>query len=37
VKTQTLHIAGDRNAVRTQSIVIALQTLIGLLEQREDI
>src|SRR5687767_9751494 len=37
VKAQTLHIAGDRNAVRTQSIVVALQTLIGLLEQREDI
>ena len=37
VKTRTEHIAGDRNAVRTRSIVIALETLIGLLEQREDI
>ena len=37
VKTQTEHIAGDRNAVRTRSIVVALETLIGLLEQREDI
>ncbi|HKO67140.1 MAG TPA: CinA family protein [Burkholderiaceae bacterium] len=37
VKTRTLHIAGDRNAVRTQSIIVALETLIGLLEQREDI
>ena len=37
VKTQTEHIAGDRNAVRTRCIVVALETLIGLLEQREDI
>ena len=37
VKTRTLHIGGDRNAVRTQSIIVALETLIGLLEQREDI
>src|SRR5678816_3758432 len=37
VKTRTEHITGDRNEVRTRSIVIALETLIGLLEQREDI
>lgn len=37
VKTRTEHLTGDRNTVRTQSIVVALQTLIGLLEQREDI
>lgn len=37
VKTQTLHINGDRAAVRTHSIIVALETLVGLLEQREDI
>ena len=37
VKTQMLHINGDRAAVRTQSIIVALKTLVGLLEQREDI
>jgi nicotinamide-nucleotide amidase len=37
VKTQTLHIDGDRAAVRTQSIVVALRTLVGLLQRREDI
>lgn len=37
VKTQTRHISGDRAAVRTQSIIVALETLVGLLEQREDI
>lgn len=37
VKTQTRHIDGDRAAVRTQSIIVALDTLVGLLEQREDI
>lgn len=37
VKTRTEQIMGDRNAVRTRSIIIALETLIGLLEQREDI
>jgi len=37
VQTRTVHIAGDRNAVRVQSIVVAIETLIGLLEQREDI
>jgi len=37
VKTQTLHISGDRAAVRTQSIIVALNKLVGLLQQREDI
>jgi len=37
VKTRTEHITGDRSAVRTRSIIVALETLIGLLEQREDI
>lgn len=37
VKTQTLHLEGDRAAVRTRSIIVALETLVGLLEQREDI
>ena len=37
VKTQTQHISGDRAAVRTQSIIFALKTLVGLLEQRQDI
>ena len=37
VKTRTEQIVGDRNAVRTRSIIVALETLIGLLEQREDI
>lgn len=37
VKTQTQHISGDRAAVRTQSIIVALDTLAGLLEKRQDI
>ncbi len=37
VKTQTQHIRGDRAAVRTGSIIVALETLVGLLEKREDI
>lgn len=37
VKTDTKRLEGDRAAVRTQSIVIALETLIGLLKQRQDI
>lgn len=37
VKTRTQQVPGDRSAVRTQSIIVALETLIGLLEQREDI
>lgn len=37
VKTRTLHLDGDRATVRTLSIIVALQTLVGLLEQREDV
>jgi nicotinamide-nucleotide amidase len=37
VKTESQRFDGDRAAVRTQSIVHALQTLIGLLQQRQDI
>jgi nicotinamide-nucleotide amidase len=37
VKTDTKRLEGDRAAVRTQSIVIVLETLIGLLKQRQDI
>jgi nicotinamide-nucleotide amidase len=37
VKTDTKRLEGDRAAVRTQSIVIALETLIGLLRQRQDV
>ena len=37
VKTRTEHITGDRSAVRTRSIIVALERLIALLEQREDI
>ena len=37
VKTLTEHLPGDRHAVRTGSIMLALETLVGLLEQREDI
>jgi len=37
VKTETLHFDGDRAAVRTQSIVVALQRLIALLRQRQDV
>ena len=37
VKTQTQPSAGDRAAVRTQCIIVALDTLVGLLEKREDI
>jgi nicotinamide-nucleotide amidase len=37
VKTDTKRLEGDRAAVRTRSIVIALETLIGLLKQRQDI
>ncbi|HTN48677.1 MAG TPA: CinA family protein [Burkholderiaceae bacterium] len=35
-RTETRHFAGDRAAVRTQSIVVALDTLIGLLQSRHD-
>jgi nicotinamide-nucleotide amidase len=37
VKTETRRLDGDRAAVRTQSIVIALETMIGLLKQRQDV
>lgn len=37
VKTETRHIAGDRAAVRTQCIIVALETLAALLQKREDI
>jgi nicotinamide-nucleotide amidase len=37
VKTQTRRFEGDRAAVRTQSIDCALETLIGLLSQRQDV
>jgi nicotinamide-nucleotide amidase len=37
VVTATRHFAGDRAAVRTQTIVEALRHLIGLLEQRQDV
>ncbi|HQR55380.1 MAG TPA: nicotinamide-nucleotide amidohydrolase family protein [Burkholderiaceae bacterium] len=37
VKTQTRRFDGDRASVRTQSILLALETLIGLLTQRQDV
>ena len=37
VKTQTLRFDGDRASVRTDTIITALQTLVGLLKQRQDI
>lgn len=37
VSTARRHFAGDRAAVRTQSIVAALDGLIGVLEQRHDV
>lgn len=37
VKTETQRFAGDRAAVRTQSIVCSLQTLVALLKQRQDV
>jgi nicotinamide-nucleotide amidase len=37
VKTETRKLEGDRAAVRTQSIVIALETLVGLMKQRQDV
>src|SRR5512134_3855171 len=37
VKTETKLLEGDRATVRTRSIVVALETLIGLLKQRQDI
>ena len=37
VRTETRRFDGDRAAVRTQSIVTALESLIGLLKQRQDV
>lgn len=37
VRTETRRFDGDRSAVRTQSIVTALESLIGLLKQRQDV
>jgi nicotinamide-nucleotide amidase len=37
VRTETRRFDGDRPAVRTQSIVTALESLIGLLKQRQDV
>jgi nicotinamide-nucleotide amidase len=37
VKTATRHHDGDRAAVRTQAIVMALQVLVELLQQRQDV
>ncbi len=36
VKTETQHFEGDRAAVRTQSIMVALQRLVAMLGQRPD-
>jgi nicotinamide-nucleotide amidase len=37
VKTETRRLDGDRSAVRTESIVHALEALVGLLRQRQDV
>jgi nicotinamide-nucleotide amidase len=37
VRTQSRSFEGDRAAVRTQSVVHALQTLVELLQQRQDV
>ena len=37
VKTDTRALSGERSAVRTESILIALETLVGLLKQRQDV
>ena len=37
VKTDTRHFEGDRATVRTVTIIEALQTLVGLLKQRQDV
>ena len=37
VKTMTMRFEGDRAAVRTHTIVTALQTLLELLKQRQDV
>ena len=37
VKTETHRFDGDRAAVRTSTIITGLQTLVGLLKQRQDV
>jgi nicotinamide-nucleotide amidase len=37
VKTATQRFEGDRAAVRTQTIIVGLQTLVELLKQRQDV
>jgi nicotinamide mononucleotide (NMN) deamidase PncC len=37
VRTETRNFDGDRAAVRTQSIVLALETLIGVLKAKPDV
>jgi nicotinamide-nucleotide amidase len=37
VKTDTRRLDGDRSAVRTQAIIVALETLVSLLKQRQDV
>ena len=37
VKTDTRALSGERSAVRTESILVALETLVGLLKQRQDV
>lgn len=37
VKTVTESLDGDRSAIRTQSILLALETMISLLAQRQDV
>ena len=37
VKTETRRFSGDRAAVRTGTIIAALQTMVGLLKQRQDV
>ena len=37
VKTATHRFEGDRAAVRTGTLITALQTLVGLLKQRQDV
>ncbi|HUN94337.1 MAG TPA: CinA family protein [Burkholderiaceae bacterium] len=37
VKTSTRHFEGDRAAVRTSSIIAALEELVALLSQRQDV
>ena len=37
VKTSTVRFEGDRAAVRTSTIITGLETLVGLLKQRQDV